>query len=160
MSWVSRLDREKGTTDNKAKRITDSVMDLGMPMDDKYNDLKIRVQKEVVSEYNTGFIEGIISPEDKSDVMHLINDVLLRQEEHLTRIEKSRLSQEIFDDVVGLGPLEPFLRDDSISEIMVNDRTHIYVERNGKLEYTGKSFTNDEHILKVINRIVSQVGRR
>ena len=92
--------------------------------------------------------------------MEIIHQAIARQEESLTRLEESKLAQEIHDDVMGLGPLEPLLRDDSISEIMVNSARQIYIERGGRLEQTPASFRDDAHVLKVINRIVSSVGRR
>lgn len=92
--------------------------------------------------------------------MALIHQALDRQEQRLTKAEEAKLAQEILDDVVGLGPIEPMLRDESISEIMVNSASQIYVERFGKLELTSSAFRDDAHVLQVINRIVSSVGRR
>ena len=71
-----------------------------------------------------------------------------------------RVEQEIADDILGYGPLEPFLRDATITEIMVNGADDVYVERNGKIERANVHFTDDAHVLRIIDRIVSQVGRR
>lgn len=74
--------------------------------------------------------------------------------------ERQRLVQEIMDDVVGLGPLQKFLADDSVTEVMVNGPDKIYVERGGKLSLTGSRFTSEEHLRRIIERIVTKVGRR
>ncbi len=81
-------------------------------------------------------------------------------EESLSSTERSRLVQEIIDDILGLGPLEPLLRDSSITEIMVNGYDHVYVERRGRIEPTNVRFVNERHLREIIDRIVSRVGRR
>jgi len=73
---------------------------------------------------------------------------------------RRRLASELVDDVVGLGPLEPLLADHSIDEIMVNGHQEVYVERSGRLERTDVQFTSEEHLRRVIDRIVARVGRR
>src|SRR6476661_2906945 len=78
----------------------------------------------------------------------------------LTREERRQLVREITDDILGYGPLEPFLRDDSVTEVMVNAFDRIYVERSGRLERTQGSFADNSHLLRIIDKIVSQVGRR
>jgi pilus assembly protein CpaF len=78
----------------------------------------------------------------------------------LTREERRQLVREITDDILGYGPLEPFLRDDSVTEVMVNAHDSIYVERHGKLERTPATFLDNAHLMRIIDKIVSQVGRR
>src|SRR5437899_6822017 len=78
----------------------------------------------------------------------------------LSFAERERLSGEILDEVFGLGPLEPLLKDPSISDILVNRFDKVYVERGGKLERTGLSFKDNAHLMQIIDRIVSRVGRR
>ncbi len=78
----------------------------------------------------------------------------------LTREERRQLVREITDDILGYGPLEPFLRDDSVTEVMVNAFDRIYVERHGKLEKTPAAFVDNAHLMRIIDKIVSQVGRR
>jgi len=78
----------------------------------------------------------------------------------LSFAERERLSREILDEIFGLGPLEPLLKDPSISDILVNRFDKVYVERAGKLEPTGLSFKDDQHLMQIIDRIVSRVGRR
>jgi len=93
-------------------------------------------------------------------MMELIHESIAKQNANLTRTEETRVAQEVYDDVVGLGPIESLIRASDITEIMVNGPENIYVEKHGKLERTGIFFQDDEHVLNVINRIVSFVGRR
>src|SRR5438105_14228360 len=74
--------------------------------------------------------------------------------------ERNRLAEEILDEVFGLGPLEPLLRDPTISDILVNTHKHVFVERGGKLDRVATTFQDDRHLMRVIDRIVSAVGRR
>ncbi len=157
-NWISRLEQTKDPTNIAAVKAT--YGDYNYRMDKKYDSLKEAVHKEVVSEYNTKFSEGSISSDTADAVMSLIHQAIARQDQAMTRMEETKIAQEIYDDVMGLGPLETLLRDNSISEIMVNNARQIYIERFGKLEYTGATFRDDTHVLNVINRIVSPIGRR
>jgi len=78
----------------------------------------------------------------------------------VTRDERLRLIDAMADDLTGLGPLEPLLRDETITEIMVNGPSHVYIERNGKIQRVDSHFVNDEHVLRVIDRIITPIGRR
>lgn len=158
MEWVSRLGQPKETTHSASKAFSASSAEPGNRTDKNYDKLKQTVHQEVIREYNDRFSDNTNGR--SIDVMEIIHQAIARQEESLTRLEESKLAQEIHDDVMGLGPLEPLLRDDSISEIMVNSARQIYIERGGRLEQTPASFRDDAHVLKVINRIVSSVGRR
>ena len=78
----------------------------------------------------------------------------------LSSFEKQQISDEVLDEVFGLGPLEPLLQDPTISDILVNGHRQVYVERKGQLEITSVTFRDDGHLLRIIDKIVSQVGRR
>src|SRR3990170_1878752 len=90
----------------------------------------------------------------REDRLHRANDFAL------TGAERQHLVDELVGEVEGLGPLEPLLHDGSITEIMVNGPNQIYIERGGKLERVPQTFLNNEHVLRIINRIVSPLGRR
>ncbi|MDW2796672.1 CpaF family protein [Clostridium boliviensis] len=158
MEWVARLGQTKETDHTVSKPFSVSNADTGNRTDKNYDKLKQTVHQEVIREYNDRFSDSTSGK--FIDVMEIIHQAIARQEESLTRLEESKLAQEIYDDVMGLGPLEPLLRDESVSEIMVNSARQIYIERGGRLEMTAASFRDDAHVLKVINRIVSSVGRR
>ena len=99
--------------------------------------------------------------EDLSErVLHAVTEQLALDRTPLTREERRRIQREITDDVLGYGPLEPMLRDDSVTEIMVNGPEKIFVEREGRLERADASFVDDAHVMRIIDKIVSQVGRR
>ena len=82
------------------------------------------------------------------------------EEAPLSPNDRAELEQQIAADILGYGPLEPFLQDTSITEVMVNGSDQVFVERGGKIEETKASFLDDAHLLRIIDRIVSQVGRR
>jgi pilus assembly protein CpaF len=83
-----------------------------------------------------------------------------REAEYLSRMERQKIVTEIMDEVVGYGPIEPLIRDPEISEIMVNGPKQVFIERDGKLEKTGISFRDKEHVMHIIDKIVSPLGRR
>ena len=93
-------------------------------------------------------------------VREMLQRALEEEETPLTRDERRRLVEEIADDVLGFGPIEPFLRDPTVTEIMCNGPDAVYVEQAGRLVRTAARFTSEEHLRRVIDRIVSRVGRR
>ncbi len=78
----------------------------------------------------------------------------------LTRVDRARLFEAVAAEILGFGPIEPLLKDDTINEIMVNGPKQVYIERHGRLERTNVQFQNDEHVMRVIDRIVAPLGRR
>src|SRR5205814_5072109 len=96
----------------------------------------------------------------RREVQNALGKIL--REDHLpvTLTVRNRLADEILDEVFGLGPLEPLLKDPTISDILVNTHKHVYIERHGKLIETGIRFQSDRHLLHIIEKIVSSVGRR
>jgi pilus assembly protein CpaF len=96
----------------------------------------------------------------RDEVLQLIRNAVNSEAVPLSFTERERLSREILDEIFGLGPLEPLLKDPSISDILVNGHKKVFVERAGKIETTGLSFKDDAHLMQIIDRIVSRVGRR
>ncbi len=90
----------------------------------------------------------------------IVRDELNAEETPLSPSEHADLERQIADDILGYGPLEPFLNDPSVTEVMVNGPDQLYIERNGRIEETEATFLDDAHLLRIIDRIVSQVGRR
>jgi pilus assembly protein CpaF len=93
-------------------------------------------------------------------VQDTVNQIIIDEGTPLTRQERQQLITEITDDILGYGPIDPFLRDDSVSEVMVNDHKTVYIERKGKLTLTNVRFVDEQHLERIIDKIVSQVGRR
>ncbi len=96
----------------------------------------------------------------REEVLTLIRNSVNGEAVPLSFAERERLSREILDEIFGLGPLEPLLKDPSVSDILVNRFDRVYVERAGKLEITGLSFKDNQHLMQIIDRIVSRIGRR
>src|SRR5436189_5970666 len=96
----------------------------------------------------------------REEVLLVIRNTVNSEAVPLSFAERERLAREILDEIFGLGPLEPLLKDPTISDILVNRYNKVYVERAGKLEVTGLSFKDNQHLMQIIDRIVSRVGRR
>jgi pilus assembly protein CpaF len=127
---------------------------------DPYAELKTRVHHECIERLGAELFKRE-SDENLADrVLRTVTEQLTLDRTPLTREERRELVRQISDDILGYGPLEPFLRDDSVTEVMVNAHDRIFVERAGKLEKTGARFLDDAHLMRIIDKIVSQVGRR
>jgi len=100
------------------------------------------------------------SDELKEKVMHILKELIAREQTQLSPAEKTKLIDEITNDVLGYGPLDQFLRNPEITEIMINGPETIYIERFGKIELTGEKFLDETHLRRIIDKIVAQVGRR
>lgn len=126
---------------------------------DSFSDLKNRVQNRLIAELDPRM--DLSNPEEvRRTVEETFNSVLEAESIVLTRVERMRLFEAISAEILGYGPIEPLLADDSISEIMVNGPNQVFVERNGRLEMTDVTFQDDDHVMRVIDRIVSPIGRR
>ena len=126
--------------------------------EDLLREVRIRLQTEIVSAFND-LLD--VSPEEvRERIAGIVDGVISRHDFAVTRDERLRLIEEMVHDVTGFGPLEPLLADESITEVMVNGPSHIYIERAGKIERIESVFLNDEHVLRVIDRIIAPLGRR
>ncbi len=127
---------------------------------DPYAELKTRVHHEVIATLGAELFKQEANENMSERVFRSVTEQLTLDRTPLTREERRQLVREITDDILGYGPLEPFLRDDSVTEVMVNAHDRIYVERAGRLERTPAAFADNAHLLRIIDKIVSQVGRR
>jgi pilus assembly protein CpaF len=127
---------------------------------DTFVELKDRIHTEVISQLGPRLYNESLSPTAMQEIV--VADVRnrLAQERGLATSDRDRLVQEIANDTLGHGPIEPLLQDDSITEVMVNGPSDVWVERAGRLEKTGVRFTDEHHLRRIINKIVAQVGRR
>ncbi len=121
-------------------------------------EIRLRLQDEVVSAFDS--LLDIAPADVRSRIEGIVDRVILQQSFAVTRSERQRLVEELIDDVTGLGPIEPLLRDETITEVMVNGPSHIYIERAGKIQRVDTVFLNDEHVLRIIDRIITPMGRR
>jgi len=123
-------------------------------------DLKVRIHQQLIDVMNLAAIETMTAEELKNEVGELIRELLTRDQVPLNQREKQRLTTEVLDEILGFGPLEPLLKDPTVSDILVNTSQQVYVERAGKLESTSVRFKDDRHLARIINKIVAAVGRR
>jgi pilus assembly protein CpaF len=150
VSLLKRLEKEKG---NKIIIGAGEVKIQTDKNQDPHGQFKAKVHEEIIEE-----VDNIVSGEEMSSkVEELVNAIIDRDGGHFTRLERQKITAEILDEVVGLGPIEQLLKDGEISEIMVNGPKHIYVERNGRIEQVNYSFRNNEHVLHIIDKIVLMV---
>ena len=125
-----------------------------------FQDMKARLHRMLINRMDLTKL-GMLEPEQLHDeVARLAGSLLAQEETPLSAIERERLIHEVRHELFGLGPLEQLLADTSISDILVNSPYNIYIERRGKLERTNIEFKDNEHLMRVIERIVSSVGRR
>jgi pilus assembly protein CpaF len=127
---------------------------------DPYAELKTRVHHACIAKLGPELFTAETTGDLSERVLRAVTEQLALDRTPLTRDERRQLVREITDDILGYGPLEPLLRDDSVTEVMVNGADRIYIERNGKIERAGVTFVDDAHLLRIIDKIVSQVGRR
>jgi len=125
---------------------------------DGYSDLKSRVQQKLLSELDPS--SDTRSQEVRNTIYELFTTILNEENIVLSRNEKERLFEQIIAEILGLGPIEPLLADETVSEIMVNGPKNVYVEQKGRLTRSNVTFENDEHVLRVLDRIVAPLGRR
>jgi len=127
---------------------------------DPYAELKTRVHHACIAKLGPQLFSADAAGDLTEQVMRVVTEQLALDRTPLTREERRQITREIADDILGYGPLEPLLRDDSVTEVMVNNYDRIFVERAGKIERTTAGFADNAHLLRIIDKIVSQVGRR
>ena len=127
---------------------------------ERFASLKTRVHPKLLSVLNMDAVKAESRQELRREVQSVLEKILREDHLPISMTERNRLAEEILDEVFGLGPLEPLLKDPTISDILVNTHKHVYIERHGKLIETSIRFQNDRHLLHIIEKIVSSVGRR
>jgi pilus assembly protein CpaF len=161
MSLLQRLEKGKEVQERHAGKEPKKQQFQGDP----YREFKLRVHKEVIETLDEEFAGqqgGLAEQEGQLSIRveELINSIVQREATELPRLERQKIVTEIMDEVVGFGPIEPLIRDPEVSEIMVNGPQQVFVERKGKIEKTGVVFRDEEHVLHIIDKIVSPLGRR
>ncbi len=161
MSLLKRIEREKQTAAQRPAQMTEMRVRRkpASPVRDAYLDLKTRIQNKLVSELDPT-MDVTKTDEVRRTIEEMYNTILSEEHIVLSRAERQRLFEQIVAEILGLGPLEPFLADPSITEIMVNGAKNIYVERGGKIVRANIVFESDEHLMRIIERIVAPLGRR
>jgi len=130
------------------------------PLKPEYQELKFTLHRKLLDKINLEALATIDNQRVRGEVRQALMTLIDGEQSLLSAVEKQQICDEVLDEVFGLGPLEPLLQDPSISDILVNTHRQVYVERRGLLELTTVSFRDDAHLIRIIDKIVSQVGRR
>src|ERR1700719_2435144 len=146
VSWEQRLLKNAGRQKTSLKP--------------EYQELKFTLHRKLVDKINLEALATIDNQRVRSEVRQALISLIDSEPTLLSSLEKQQICDEVLDEVFGLGPLEPLLQDPTISDILVNTHKQVYVERRGLLELTSVAFRDDQHLLRIIDKIVSQVGRR
>ena len=125
-----------------------------------YQQVKADLHRKILDRLDLEKLGRSTGNSAREEVLILIRSSVNSEAVPLSFAEREQLSREILDEIFGLGPLEPLLKDPTISDILVNRFDRVYVERAGKLEITGLSFKDNQHLMQIIDRIVSRIGRR
>jgi pilus assembly protein CpaF len=126
----------------------------------RYQELKFSIHRKLLERINLEAVYATPGDRVRQEIRPSVAKLVNEEKTPLSLTEKDRLIEEVLDEIFGLGPLEPLLRDRTVSDILVTTPRLIYVERNGKLERTGIEFKDDAHLMRIIERVVSRVGRR
>lgn len=129
------------------------------PQAGSYFDLKTRVQNKLLSELDPS-MDITRTDEVRRTIQDLFEQILAEENIVLSRPERARLFEQIAAEILGFGPLQPLLEDDTITEVMVNGAKNIYIERKGKIHRVPVTFENNDHVMRIIDRIVAPLGRR
>jgi pilus assembly protein CpaF len=156
MALLDRLDAasQREDRDNKPS------LSVVSKRQDGYQELKSRIHRELIDRLDLSRLDDINPDDLEADVRYVVEDLIQEEDLPLNMIERERLVTEIQHETFGLGPLEPLMHDPDITDILVNGSKQLYVERFGKLEHTDVFFKDDHHLRQIIDRIVSNVGRR
>jgi pilus assembly protein CpaF len=165
MSLMQRVERAQQGADNPSAIAIVPVSPVVLTTSSRVpereellRNVRLRLQEEIVGAFDT--LVDATPAEARSRIETLVDRVMVAQGFVVTRDERLRLILEMVNDVTGLGPLEPLLNDESITEIMVNGPSQIYIERGGKILRVDTVFLNNEHVLRTIDRIITPLGRR
>ena len=165
MGLHDRLKTPNGSSSGTAELLTGGQSHHEMsaspsPAQDPYAELKTRIHHACIATLGAELFKREATGDMGERVTRAVTEQLVLDRTPLTREERRQIIREITDDILGYGPLENFLRDDSVTEVMVNGPFRVYVERKGKLQLSDVTFQSDEHVMRVIERIIAPIGRR
>jgi pilus assembly protein CpaF len=137
-----------------------SAASAHQPVRQQYLELRASIHKKLLGRLNLEALAHVDRAKAEGEIRSVLAQLMSEEATPISLAERETLFAEVLDDVFGLGPLEPLLRDPSVSDVLVNTFRHVFVERKGVLERVTATFQDDAHLLRVIDRIVSRVGRR
>ena len=129
-------------------------------LNDTYIGLKVQLHQKLLENINFSAIDKLEPDELKYQIGEMVHELLAEEQVPLNLKERNQLVSDIIDETLGLGPIEPLLKDATVSDILINTDARVYVERKGKLEMTPVRFKDEKHLIRIIEKIVSTVGRR
>jgi pilus assembly protein CpaF len=130
------------------------------PVSDPFQEMKAGLHRKILDKLNLEQLQRTSPDAARNEVLSVLRSAMVTDAVPLSLNERDRVSREVLDEIFGLGPLEALLKDPTISDILVNRHDRVYVERAGRLHHTDVKFRDDQHLLQIIDRIVSRIGRR
>ena len=127
---------------------------------DMHTDLKVELHQRLINQINLAALDSMSRQQIEAEVGDIVYEELAKQNHALNNTERKALVSDVLDELLGLGPVEPLLKDPTITDILINGPSQVFVERYGVLEPTAVSFKDDKHLIRIIQKIVSAVGRR
>jgi pilus assembly protein CpaF len=157
MVHMSLRERIEATAMSESAR---SLARMDLPSSTEYRELKVRMHRMLLDRLDLERMEGLVPERLRDELRAMVERLLDEENLAINELERRMLVRDIQYEMLGLGPLEPLLADPTISDILVNNAHQVYVERHGRLEATDVKFNDDAHLMKIIDKIVSRVGRR
>ena len=145
---------------SKAATKTPESPDDDIENSEKWLEQKVRIHGRIIDEIDLAALDGLEKEELKSKIIAIVKELAIEEKIRLNAQEIELLADSIYYEMTGLGPLEILLQDEAVSDILINGHEQVYVEKGGELERSKVRFANEAHLLRIVNRIVSQVGRR
>src|SRR5215510_6639379 len=157
----TRLFNREGAPTTDRSTWNDRLNKTGAPSSaHHFQELKHSIHRKLLDKLDLESIATLSKPVLSNEIRKVVESLLVEETTPLSLMEREKLVNEVLDEVLGLGPLEPLLKDSTISDILVNTHKKVYIERRGKLEPTDVVFKDDAHLMQIIDKIVSAVGRR
>ena len=160
MSLLERLEKTK-TVQVQTENTESSAAKSIQSVTDEYSELKEKLHAELIEFINSDTSNHAgIGDQKEQYIIDALESLISSKGINITRTDKSKVITDVYNDVIGLGPLEPLLDSQDVTEIMVNGPYHVYIERKGKIELSQVKFKDDEHVMNIVQRIVTSIGRR
>lgn len=164
MSLLQRLEKEKGSLKESSQNSDKENPKQRVVIKDPYRELKQTIHHDIIQQIDQESITGLDQAESSSALIQQIEEIAAshidQEASFISRADRQKIIGEILDEIIGFGPINPLLQDQTVSEVMVNGPSQVYVERKGKLVLTDVSFRDNDHILHIIEKIVAPLGRR
>lgn len=156
MSLLKRIEQEKGEVQSEGKQNFKEIK-----KEDPYAEVKGLIHKKIIERVDSSLLNNIRDEHKvNAQIAEIVEETLKEKEIYISRTEKQDIVNYIIDETIGFGPISKYLMDETVSEVMVNGPKQVYVERNGKLQITDACFEDNKHVMRIIEKIVSPLGRR